>query len=284
MSSVYKRITMVVLGMLLLSAALMPNIAPTAQSAPAAVITAVTSEPVTSTPTDTPPPPTDTPLPTNTSTAVPPDSTPVAPTSTPTAEPPQEEPREPRNTPTPSAIPSLALTASPEAGGSEFADPAITKSSSRAEVAVGDQVQFTLTVTNRGNAAANDVVVTDTLPDFLSLQGATASRGEVSTSGATVTVTIGELAPGETVTIEITAQVVTAPAAPNNTNIGTVTTSSGTDDPSNNTSSVALNALAPTPVPPATLPNTSATPTTNIALALLGIFLIAAGLLSRRRV
>ena len=75
---------------------------------------------------------------------------------------------------------------------------------------------------------------------------------------------------------------------PDNANVGTVTTSSGTDDPSNNTSRVELittqPAPTPTPAAPASLPNTSAPGGPGVApLIALGLALIGASLLIRPR-
>jgi uncharacterized repeat protein (TIGR01451 family)/LPXTG-motif cell wall-anchored protein len=153
-------------------------------------------------------------------------------------------------------------------------------------VNVGDTVEFTISATNRGNATASNVVVEDSLPAFLALDGASATRGDVSASGSTVRVTIGDLAPGETVTITITARVVAAAAPPNNSNVATVSSGSLTDDPGNNTSSVSLTTDAPSPTaaPPASLPNTGAPDSpAPVLLATLGLALIGASLFARRR-
>jgi uncharacterized repeat protein (TIGR01451 family)/LPXTG-motif cell wall-anchored protein len=162
------------------------------------------------------------------------------------------------------------------------ADPSITKLANRTTVQVGDSVDFSIIVTNLGNAPATEVVVEDTLPSFLALDGVSATRGDVSVNGATVRVTIGDLAPGETVTISISARVVATAAPPDNSNVATVTSGSGTDDPSNNTSSVSL--ITEAPPAPASLPNTGDSGGPGLLLmAALGVGLIAASLLARRR-
>jgi LPXTG-motif cell wall-anchored protein len=101
-----------------------------------------------------------------------------------------------------------------------------------------------------------------------------------------VRVTIGDLAPGETVTVTITARVVAAATPPNNSNIATVASGSLTDDPGNNSSAVSLITEEPSPTaaPPASLPNTGANESpVPLLLAALGIGLIATSLLARRR-
>lgn len=185
------------------------------------------------------------------------------------------------NTPTATPV-ATDVTSVPQ-----VADPAITKSASVSAAQIGDSVEFTITATNLGNAPANNVVVEDTLPAFLALDGASATRGDVSVSGNTVRVTIGSLAPGEVVTITVTTRVVEVAVPPNNSNGATVASDSASDDPSNNSSSVSLTIDQPTPTaaPPVVLPNTS-DPHGGASLPVLlalGLGLIAASLLTRRR-
>lgn len=295
MKVAYTRVLLFVAGMLLLGFAILPGTAGLAAAAPPLVITETsTAEPPTPTFTSTPVTPTATPTqdgPTATPTDAGPTATPTqdsptatptdaGPTATPTDEPPPGS--NPSATPTPSA--TTVLTGTPTL----IADPRIVKTADRTELSVGDTVEFTLSVTNLGNATADDVVVEDNLPGFLSLEGVSASRGEVSVSGSLVRVLIGALEPGETVTVRITARVNALASPPDNANVGTVTTSSGTDDPSNNTSQVDLfttqPVATPTPVAPASLPHTGAPSGPDMApLIALGLALIAASLLIRGR-
>ena len=69
----------------------------------------------------------------------------------------------------------------------------------------GDQLIYTVTVTNNGPNSGTGVVLTDTLGANLSYVSATASQGTFSRSGSAVTFTLGTLAPGATVTLTITA-------------------------------------------------------------------------------
>lgn len=282
------RIFLLVAGLLLVGAALLPGQTVPAGAAPLLLVTETsTAEPPTRTPTEANTA-TATSIPTATATA---EATPTAtvtavppPTATatefPTETPPDDE--DPTATPTASATPTQTQTPV------LIADPAITKSVNRNIVAVGDLVEFVLTVTNRGNQTAPGVVVEDSLPSFLALEGATATRGEVSVNGATVRVVIGDLAPGETVEIRITARVVAPAVEPNNANVGTVRSDSPSDDPGNNTSTVTLTTETPPPTavppPPARLPVTGAIGGVSpLLLAGLGLGLIALSLLVRRR-
>ena len=226
-------------------------------------------------------------------------------TGTPT-EPPTRTPTTSPNTPTPTAAapsptsgPPPAPTNTPKPSKHKVADPAITKSASPSEVRIGDEVTFTISVKNLGNETAKDVVVSDSLADYLDLGNVSASRGDVSINGKTVTVTIGDLAPGETVTIRISTRVNDRAQPPTGRNGATVTTSSPTDDPSNNSAEVTFTIIVdltptatlaptvePTAVPiPARLPPTGdeAGAISPWLVAAIGLLAIALSLLVRRR-
>lgn len=127
--------------------------------------------------------------------------------------------------------------------GTATADLTITKSSNAATIRTGEQVTYTITVTNNGPNAAGDVVVTDALPEGTTFASATATEGTVTgpTVGArgTVTASIGRLEPGESATVTIVANV-TAAAGASVTNTAVVVTSALDANVSNNTSSAAI--------------------------------------------
>lgn len=151
----------------------------------------------TPTPTDTVPPtvtPTATatgvgPTPTNTST---PTSTGAAPTDTP-----------------PPPVTGTDVPTPPSDTGTGFGNPFISKSANVQVAQVGDPVDFTLTVTNRGDVSALNVIVVDRLPAELNYLGATAGQGTVAFDAATNTLTInlGTLGPAQTVTIAVRTRV-----------------------------------------------------------------------------
>lgn len=283
MKAAAARTLLIVLGLLLVAWGLAPRQITPAAAAPRML---VTETPPIEPPTSTPVPPTDTPAP-PTNTPLPPTNTPIAPeqpTSTPIPAPPTEIPRdeggddpsEPAATPTSTPLATATATAGPPAPA---ADPAISKSVSPAAAVVGDTVTYTILVTNQGGAPASGVVVEDTLPAFLAAGEVSASRGQVSVSGQTVRVEIGDLAAGETVEIRVRATVTAAPAAPNNRNLAVVSSSSPDANPDNNQASVPLETIVP-----AALPRTSAASDLLPALAtILGLALIAASVLVRRR-
>jgi len=142
----------------------------------------------------------------------------------------------------------------------ERADPAVTKSVSPSEAQIGDIVDFTITVTNHGGETADDVVVTDQLPDFLDVVDSATSKGTIATSGRIVVITIGSVAPNEVVIIHIHAQVNAQAAAPGGRNSVSLTSSNNSDNPDNNSDSVMLGILAPAASPTVTPSEVLGTP------------------------
>lgn len=127
-----------------------------------------------------------------TATAAPPLAPVAGITVTPTPETPTPE------TPTPEETPKST---------SEFTDPVIVKSSDPAEAKPGEEVTFTLYVTNRGNIAAVDVVVTDDIPAYLEVLEVTTTQGEILIEGQRVTVQVGTVGPDFEVQIVIRTRV-----------------------------------------------------------------------------
>jgi uncharacterized repeat protein (TIGR01451 family)/CSLREA domain-containing protein len=105
----------------------------------------------------------------------------------------------------------------------EQADLEISKADSPDPVTVGDNLTYTITVTNRGPDAAANVVVTDTLPSGVTF--VSASPGCVHSAGV-VTCNLGTIPAGDSVTITI----VVTPTAPGNI-VNNVSVDSDTDDP-----------------------------------------------------
>ncbi|MCW9705422.1 CshA/CshB family fibrillar adhesin-related protein [Fodinibius salsisoli] len=85
------------------------------------------------------------------------------------------------------------------------ADLAVSKSVDNATPNVGEDVIFTVSVTNNGTAEATNVSITDQLPSGFSFVSATASQGNYS--DGTGIWTIGTVANGAAVTLDITATV-----------------------------------------------------------------------------
>lgn len=171
---------------------------------------------------------------------------------------------QPRPTLTPTDVPPMIDTPTPEPHEREHSNPAITKSVSPAEAQIGDTLDFKLTVTNHGDKTAEDVVVTDSLPDFLDVLDASADKGAVAVDRRTVSVHIGSVAPDEVIVIHIRAQVNAQALPPGGANTARLTTSSDSNDTRDDTASASVSiaaglALAATPSPTAP-PEQTATP------------------------
>ncbi|WP_255247838.1 DUF7507 domain-containing protein [Paenibacillus sp. 7523-1] len=101
---------------------------------------------------------------------------------------------------------------------------AINKSASQTNATLGDQLAYTLVVTNSGNIAAQ-VTVTDTIPAGLTFVpnsvtvNGTARPGTSPLTG----ITLGSLAPGATATVVFRATLSTLPSPPTLENQGTAT-------------------------------------------------------------
>lgn len=102
-------------------------------------------------------------------------------------------------------------------------DPVILKTADKGQAVPGQTVQFTITVRNPGGLPDENVVVTDDVPLPFEVKGATSSQGTVTISGQKITVQIGTLPPGATVTIIVTTLVGPVTKGGNFTNTAFVT-------------------------------------------------------------
>lgn len=84
----------------------------------------------------------------------------------------------------------------------EVADLGLTMAVSPSMIGKGDDATFTLTVTNDGPQSATNVVVTDDLPNEVTLAGVSTTQGSCTTADPVVC-SIGTLAPGGSATIAI---------------------------------------------------------------------------------
>jgi uncharacterized repeat protein (TIGR01451 family) len=207
--------------------------------------------PVTEPPTQTPVPPTDTPT-----TPVPPTDTPTTPVATSTT---------PGTSPTETQVSVVTETATPtrerqrdeddDDEPTPTADLALSKQADRSSAAVGDIVSYTITVINRGATTARDVSVVDNLPDVLDVVDVAATRGSVSQDGRRISVSIGEMAPGEAVTVVVRAQINGTAAAGDVANGAVLVIGPEATPQLQTTAVVALAAAQPTPtLPPRSAP------------------------------
>jgi len=127
------------------------------------------------------------------------------------------------------------------------ADVAIAKAASPSPVLAGENVIYTLTITNDGPSTATDTTVSDVLPAGVTLVSATPNNGTACTGTALVTCDLGTLTPAQVVEIEVI--VTTDFDVPNPTvltNTASVTTSTPDDNDTNDSAAadVTVNRLA----------------------------------------
>jgi uncharacterized repeat protein (TIGR01451 family) len=116
------------------------------------------------------------------------------------------------------------------------ADVAVVKAAKQSQVQVGQEVDYTLTITNLGPNAAQNVLVTDNLPAGVTFLGATSASFAVTQNNGVITGTVNSLAVGAVAVITVS---IDAPIAVGNiTNTVTVTATTPDPNPNNNTSTV----------------------------------------------
>jgi uncharacterized repeat protein (TIGR01451 family) len=199
------------------------------------------------------------PLPVLTASAEPPTPTTVPPTAT--TVPPTVEP----NQPTPTTAPPPPADGPPPED--RRADPAVSKEASKSEVAIGEEITFSITVTNEGNDTAQGVIVEDPLPGFLKLVSASIDKGQAVTNGNTAGFWIGDVEPGEVIRGSVTARVVDFPGGGEGFNEVVLRSNNRSDRPVNNRSSVRLRVTQPTPTPEVIAGQPEPTPTPEVLAA-----------------
>jgi uncharacterized repeat protein (TIGR01451 family) len=133
----------------------------------------------------------------------------------------------------------------PAAAVSPKIDLVITKVASPNPVTLGNNVTYTLTVTNKGPNQANNVVMTDSLPSEVNFVSLTTDKGTCTGTNA-ITCNFGQVAVGEIITVTIVVKPTTT---------GTITNTAvvaGTEqelNPADNTASATVTVNGPF-VPP----------------------------------
>ncbi len=122
------------------------------------------------------------------------------------------------------------------------ADLVLTKSDAPDPVVAGNSLIYTLTAINNGPGEATGVVLTDPLPGVLTLISSS-PPGLCSSSAGTVSCSLGTLAPGASLAIELTAAV-SASASGTLTNVATLLGQQADPVPANNTAT-ALTTVGP---------------------------------------
>lgn len=101
-------------------------------------------------------------------------------------------------------------------------------------LALGQLLTYSLTVSNAGPYAATNVMLTDTLPAGAAFVGAISSQGTVTSLSGTVTAAVGVLASGGSATVSIVGNLTVVGA---DTNSALVTSDATDPNPGNNASS-----------------------------------------------
>ena len=126
------------------------------------------------------------------------------------------------------------------AAGQDGADLALTKTADRKSVRIGENVTYTITLTNHGPAPATDVQFGDSVPDPLNLVSFACSRGTIVPQSFCA---VDRVDVGETVTATLVATPIenTARSERRFTNTAFISASATTDPVSdNNTASVGM--------------------------------------------
>lgn len=80
-------------------------------------------------------------------------------------------------------------------------NPILTKKMTPARPKIGQLAWITITATNVGSANADNVVITDPIPDNINLLAINTTQGTIQYSNRIVTVYVGTLAPGQSVAV-----------------------------------------------------------------------------------
>jgi uncharacterized repeat protein (TIGR01451 family) len=128
----------------------------------------------------------------------------------------------------------------------------------------GDQVTYTLTVTDNGPSDARDVVLTDALPAGLIFVSGTTSQGTITPSGGSVAYSLGTLADGATATATLVAQTVEPGQYTDTATVSSSTSSPTPNTPARATTTVALSPIALTGL---TINGTEFAPLNNVTVA-----------------
>jgi uncharacterized repeat protein (TIGR01451 family) len=101
----------------------------------------------------------------------------------------------------------------------------------------GEPLTYTILVTNQGPSTATSVVMTDVLPNGITLTNGSSTVGNVTNTGQTVTANIGTLAPGASATVTLLTSVA-ASAAGDFSNTASVNGTETDINPANNSSTL----------------------------------------------
>jgi uncharacterized repeat protein (TIGR01451 family)/LPXTG-motif cell wall-anchored protein len=181
---------------------------------------------------------------------------------------------------TPTSTPTATPTVTPRPTGTRpsYGDCnlIVTKQAEPTEVRPGDDVRFTIWVTNEGQKAAINTYVIDEIPEYLEILDVSTSQGTWRQEGQKIIVEIGTIGQGYVVEIVIDTRVrEDAPTPLSLENLAIVKTDNCADP-----SALAIVRVIGDPV---TLPVTGGFSTWWLLAAVLGTGLVAASLVVSRR-
>ncbi|PYV19505.1 MAG: hypothetical protein DMG07_01780 [Acidobacteria bacterium] len=133
-----------------------------------------------------------------------------------------------------------------ETGGEPKADVAVTGSAQPEPVAVGATLTYTITVINKGPAAASSITLTDRLPGALAFVSATSPQGTCANVRGTVECSLGSLGLNRQAVVTLRVTVNGRPADGVVTSTVAVTAREIDPDVSNNTTSARTTVLSAT--------------------------------------
>lgn len=130
------------------------------------------------------------------------------PTETPTATLPPTSTLTPTSTNTATSTSTRTGTpATPTATGTLSANPTLTVKVTPTAAEVGYKFTFTIEMGNGGSGSAQGSVIADSFPSYIDIDTVTSSKGTVSRSGHSFTVSLGNINPGDKVTITVVVKV-----------------------------------------------------------------------------
>jgi uncharacterized repeat protein (TIGR01451 family) len=135
------------------------------------------------------------------------------------------------------AISAASLPIGANAQGDPSADLVVIKSGDDT-APVGGQILYSVVVTNAGPNRADNVVLTDAIPEHTQFVNASVSQGSVSFDGTTITASFGAIAEFESASLSLTVSVnLDTPRNTSITNIAGATSDTTDPDTDNNTAS-----------------------------------------------
>jgi uncharacterized repeat protein (TIGR01451 family) len=137
----------------------------------------------------------------------------------------------------------ITVTGDTTGGGSKNANLSVIKTANRSTANTNDQIEYTISLENKGPDAATNVKISDVLPSQVDFVSASSSVGSYATS--TGVWTVGDFANGSTTTLVIVTKVKTGTEGQNIANTATVTSDISDSDSSNNSSTSNVGVINP---------------------------------------